>query len=209
MDRRDAPIGTGSNGAKTGSGVGPYVIEEGKQYRMPYRMVRKVTFSNLKKAELLDLPHSARLQYRLMLLGAVIKAAVDFDDAQITIIYNPSNADNSSDKTSQGELVKMLSKEGVHVDPSSARDVDYDYYTELYANSHNPKTIKESPPYGYTADEWSAMRSKWQKKMTETATRKREKFTRWQASYLNSKLGIVQKIAEEHRSEVEKGSTTN
>ena len=139
----------------------------------------------------------------------MIKAAVDFDDAQITIIYNPSNADNSSDKTSQGELVKMLSKEGVHVDPSSARDVDYDYYTELYANSHNPKTIKESPPYGYTADEWSAMRSKWQKKMTETATRKREKFTRWQASYLNSKLGIVQKIAEEHRSEVEKGSTTN
>ena len=28
MDRRDAPIGTDNNGARTGSELGPYVIEE-------------------------------------------------------------------------------------------------------------------------------------------------------------------------------------
>ncbi len=207
MDRRDAPMATGPNEAAQGSNLGPYVIEDGKQYRMPYGIVRKATFSNLKKAELMDTPHSARLQYRLMLLGAVIKAAVDFDDARITIIYNPSNADNRSDKTTLGELIGALSKEGVKTDQASTSDTDYDYYKDIYTYSYNPKTIKESPPYGYTETEWSKMRAKWQKKMEESKIKKQAKFRLWQENYLNSKSGITQKIAEEHANEA--ASTTD
>ena len=197
MDRRDTHADIGHAEAKS-QALGPYVVENGKQYRMPYGIVRKATFSNLKQAEMIDIPHAARLQYRLMLLGAVIKPAVDFARAQITIIYNPDASENASEKTSLGELVKMLSKEGVHTDSASTSDTDYDYYKELYTNSHNPKAIKESPPYSYTAKEWSKMKPRWQEKMAEVEVRKREKFRRWQESYLNSKPGIAQKIAEEH-----------
>ena len=200
MDRRESTIAAGNDEAKTSAGIGPYVIEDGKQYRMPYGIVRKAIFSGLKKSEMVDIAHSARLQYRLMLLGAVIKAAVDFDGAQITVIYNPVNANNKSEKTNLAELVKALSKEGVHADPVKIYDADYDYYKDLYTYSHNPKTIRESQPYGYTAKEWSAIKPRWQKKVAEAAERKLEKFRHWQAGYLNSKQGITQKIAEEHKS---------
>lgn len=199
MDRRDAIVETGHDEAKASPSLGSYVIEDGRKYRMPYTAVRKATFSNLSRTELVDVPHSARLQYRLMLLAAVIKAVVDFDNAQITIIYNPSNADNASEKTTFDGLVKMLSKEGVHAGKSDTGD--YDYYKEFYTSSHNPETIKESPPYGYTANEWSAMKSRWQKKMAESAARKMEKFRRWQEAYLNSKPNITQKIEEERKKE--------
>lgn len=195
MDRRDFDAGAAQKEAKPVSDLGRYVTEGGKQYRMPYRMVRKATFSNIKKSELVDIPHSTRLQYRLMLLGAVIKAVVDFADEKITIIYNPDGADNASDKTTLGELVAALSKEGVRANPGNTADADYDYYSELYSNSHNPQSIRESPPYGYTNEEWAKMKAKWEKKAVEDEAKKREKFKRWQESYLKSNPGLVQKTA--------------
>ena len=74
----------------------------------------------------MDTPHSARLQYRLMLLEAVIKASVDFANAKITVVYNPNNANNTNDKT-LSELRGALSKEGVQTDPSNTIDTNYDY----------------------------------------------------------------------------------
>ena len=67
-----------------------YVTEEGKQYRVPYRMIKRLMFSNVKKEELQDIQHSARLQYRLMLMDPVIKANVNFTKRVITILYNPN-----------------------------------------------------------------------------------------------------------------------
>ena len=54
-----------------------FVMEDGDPYRMPYKIVKQVTFKNLDQKELKDIPYSARLQYRLLLFDAVIKAKVD------------------------------------------------------------------------------------------------------------------------------------
>ena len=40
---------------------------KGKTYRVPYKMIKEVVFSNLDQTELQDFEHSARLQYRLLL----------------------------------------------------------------------------------------------------------------------------------------------
>ncbi|MEM3227470.1 MAG: hypothetical protein QXK65_00790, partial [Candidatus Micrarchaeaceae archaeon] len=92
-----------------------YIIENGNRVRMPYRIVKRVLFSGVSKAELKDQPHAARLQYRLMLLEPVIKAYVNFLKGQIIVIYNPIGADNIKDKMSLEELIDFLGKEGVHV----------------------------------------------------------------------------------------------
>jgi hypothetical protein len=52
------------------------IIEDGESYTVPYRTIKQVTFTDLKKEELIDIPHAARLQYRLMLLDPVIKAKI-------------------------------------------------------------------------------------------------------------------------------------
>ena len=76
-----------------------FVLEDGKKYRMPYHVVKRAVFSNLKKEDLIDIPHSARLQYRLMLMDPVIKAVVDFNELKITVIYNPTGADEQQSRT--------------------------------------------------------------------------------------------------------------
>ena len=73
----------------------PYVTENGNKFTVPYQMIKKVTFTNVSKAEMIDIPHAARLQYRLMLLEPIMKASVDFTKSKITVIYNPDTADNN------------------------------------------------------------------------------------------------------------------
>lgn len=161
-----------------------YVIENGKQYRVPYRMIKRVVFSNVKKEELQDIQHSARLQYRLMLMDPVIKANVNFTKRIITILYNPKTADNIREKTSKEELIEFLEKQGVHVDANSMVDEDYDYYKNLYTYAYMPPSIRETTPYGYTKEEWLNMRKDWQEKMQKVEDGKLQKHLEWQDSYL-------------------------
>ena len=67
---------------------------------VPYHMVKRVTFTNISKAEMIDIPHAARLQYRLMLLEPIMKASVDFTKSKIIVTYNPDTADNNKEKMS-------------------------------------------------------------------------------------------------------------
>ncbi len=133
-----------------------FINEEGKNYRMPYKIIRKATFKNLDQKQLIDIPHSARLQYRLLLFDAVIKAKVDFHKKFIRIVYNPPDADNIREKMSRDQLIAFLSSEGVtvHSDPANMEEVDYDYYKELYSYAYFSPSIRESPPYGWTKEEW-------------------------------------------------------
>jgi hypothetical protein len=161
-----------------------YVTEGGKRYRVPYRMIKRVIFSNIKKEELQDIQHSARLQYRLMLMDPVIKANVNFVKRIITILYNPKTADNIREKTSREELIDFLAKQGVHVDPDATVEEDYDYYKNLYTYAYMPPSIRETTPYGYTKEEWLNMRKDWQEKMQKGESEKLQKHKEWQDVYL-------------------------
>src|ERR1700719_2137966 len=114
-----------------------YVVEDGKRFRVPYKIVKEVIFTNLKKEELIDIPHASRLQYRLMLLDPIIKARVDFTKLKISVIYNPSSAENIRAKMSFDELIEVLSKQGIHPDPKSTVETDYDYYKNFYSYAYN------------------------------------------------------------------------
>ncbi len=137
-------------------GVSHFIEEDGKKYRMPYTIIKKVTFSNLEDKELIDIPHAARLQYRLLLFDAVIKAKVDYHKRFIRIIYNPPEADNIKEKISRAKLIEFLAGEGVHVNEASENMVEepYDYQKELYNYAYFPPSIREAPPYGWTRAEW-------------------------------------------------------
>ena len=161
-------------------------LQEGTEHHAPYRIVKKAVFSNIKREELVDGPHAARLQYRLMLLDSIIKAAVDFADSRITVIYNPRGSDNTKEKIGLDEIVGMLAREGVHADPNSISDSDYDYLKGLYFYAYNPITIRESPPYTYTVEEWRGMKPAWERKMGRIAVKRRERFKRWQEKYLET-----------------------
>lgn len=160
--------------------------EDGKQYHVPYRMVRRAVFSGLKKEELVDIPHAARLQYRLMLLDPVIKAKVDFTKQRIIVIYNPRTADNIKDKISQQEIVDILAREGIHADPAHTEEADYDYYKDLYTYAYNPARIRERPPYGYSAEEWKGMKGEYEEKMQKLEAEKVQKFRSFQQGYLEA-----------------------
>jgi hypothetical protein len=192
MDRRN-PSERAKEAESADTGASRYVAESGRQYYVPYKTVKEVIFSNLKKKELIDANHAARLQYRLMLMDPVIKAAVDFEESSVTIIYNPKAADNTKAKTSLAELVKALSKEGVHASSDSTVDKDYDYYKEFYYPVHNPRTVNESPPYGYTMKEWEAMKPAWERHVEEAEARKEKKFREWQEAYLEANPELAQK----------------
>ena len=174
-----------------------YVIEEGKQYRVPYRMIKRLIFSNVKKEELQDIQHSARLQYRLMLMDPVIKANVNFTKRIITILYNPKTAENIREKTSKEELMEFLAKQGVNVDANSMVEEDYDYYKNLYTYAYMPPTIRETTPYGYTKEEWLRIRDDWKTKMTKNEAGKLGKHREWQDSYLEDNPEIAKVIAPE------------
>jgi len=160
MDRRDTEQAQKQSEFEQESqmtkGESHFIMEDGKRFRMPYTIIKKVTFSNLDQKELIDIPHCARLQYRLLLFDAVIKAKVDFHKKFIRIIYNHPEADNIKEKISRDKLVEFLAGEGVHVknDPVNMQEVDYDYKKELYDYAYFPPSIREAPPYGWTREEW-------------------------------------------------------
>lgn len=137
-------------------GVSHFMEEDGIKFRMPYTIIKKVTFNNLDQKELIDIPHVARLQYRLLLFDAVVKAKVDYHKKFVRIIYNPPDADNIKEKISRAKLIEFLASEGVHVSeaPENVEEVDYDYQKELYNYAYFPPSIREAPPYGWTREEW-------------------------------------------------------
>ena len=179
------------------------VTEDGRQYHVPYKIVKKVTFSNLRKEELIDIPHAARLQYRLMLLDPIIKARVDFTKQRIIVIYNPRTADNIKEKISLDELIQILAKEGVHAEPAHTEDSDYDYYHEFYSYAYNPSRIRERPPYGYSADEWKNMKAEYESKMAVADVEKRAKFKAFQDGYLGSHPEMAEKIVPGYKPPIE------
>ncbi len=171
-----------------------YVTEEGKHYRVPYKLIKKVTFTDLKKSEMVDIPHAARLQYRLMLLDPVIKATVDFTKSKITVLYNPREAENMKEKMSMDELVDFLAKQGIGVDTNKMQIEDYDYYKRLYSYAYNPDKVRESAPYGYTLDEWQKTRPEWEEKNKTAELKKREKFSAMQQQYLEENPEVAARI---------------
>lgn len=186
MDRREtAPEESAfQKDLQNDSDFNDWITIDGKSYRVPYRMVKEVVFENLKKEELKDLEHAARLQYRLMLMDPILKAKVEFNKLRATVTYNPVGADNRKEKISERELIDFIAKEGVHVDPNAIKERDVDYVKEIYSYQYDPLTIREHPPYGYTREQWAKMKPEWERKQAEDKVRKVEKFRAFQESYL-------------------------
>lgn len=168
------------------------ITENGKTFRVPYRMVKEVVFKNVKKEEMKDMEHSARLQYRLLLMDPVLKAKVEFNRQRITIVYNPVGADNRKEKISERELIEFIAKEGVHVERGSMEERDVDYYNEIYRYQFEPDSIREHPPYGYTREQWRQMKPSWEKMRDAAESAKIEKFHEWQE-------GFIEKHPEMHK----------
>jgi hypothetical protein len=174
-----------------------YVEENGARYRVPYQKVRRVTFSKISKDEIKDIEHSARLQYRLLLLDAILDAKVEFVTRKITLVYNPTESRNKMAKTSISEIINFLGKEGVHVSNENAKESDVDYYTEIYSRQYNPPLIREHPPYGYTVAEWKKLKPSYERKKTQKAKKNSDRFREWQIKYLEThpelaaELGLV------------------
>ncbi|MGC8538265.1 MAG: hypothetical protein ACP5MK_00120 [Candidatus Micrarchaeia archaeon] len=127
---------------------------------IPYGMIKHIEFNNLKKEELIDIPHCARLQYRLMLHDAIIKAKVEFVKRRISVIYNHPEAENKKPKISRNELIEFLKKEGINVDASNIAERDYDYVKEFYSYAFFPPEIRHSTPYGWTREEYAKIQEK-------------------------------------------------
>jgi|GEM_PF-822331 hypothetical protein len=159
------------------------VMIDGKPYRVPYKMVKEIEFSNIHKEAMIDFEHAGRLQYRLMLMDSVLRAKVEFVKQKITIVYNPTTAQNNKPKTTKEELVSFLAKEGIRIDPSSMVEKDFDYFKEMYSYHYNPPSIRERPPYGYTMDEWKKMRDNYNKKAAQGREDGYKKFQEWQDTY--------------------------
>ncbi|MCL4411583.1 hypothetical protein M1329_01450 [Candidatus Marsarchaeota archaeon] len=161
-----------------------YIEEHGNKFRVPYRIVRQAVFSKVKQAELIDLEHAARLQYRLMLNDAILKARVHYARGTITVIYNPQSAQNLREKIGLEGLVALLAGEGVHVDAANTVDSEYDYYKNFYSYAFNPPAVREHPPYGYTIEEWRKMKPDWERKTAKGNKSKQDKFTEFQEKYI-------------------------
>ncbi|MDE1870717.1 MAG: hypothetical protein KGI06_00570 [Candidatus Micrarchaeota archaeon] len=175
----------------TNSKYSGYIMEDGKKFRVPYNIIKKAVFTGLKKEELIDIPHAARLQYRLMLMDPVIKATVDFTKSKITVLYNPRDADNMKEKISIEELRDFLEKQGIHTEIEKTSIEDYDYYKDLYSYAYTPPSIRERVPYGYTTEEWKGMRASWQEKLKQGEIEKQEKFRKFREEYLDQNPELV------------------
>lgn len=156
----------------------------GKVYRVPYRMIKEVVFSGLDSSELKSIENCARLQYRLLLMDAVLKAKVEFVKNRITITYNPQSAQNRKEKTSREELISFLEKEGVSMNASHVQERDVDYFEEIYKPQFEPATIREHAPYGYSREEWKKLKPQWQLNQEKLIKAKYEKFKAFQDNYL-------------------------
>ena len=111
MDRRDIREESGFAKDLKNTGKDEYIdytiTENGKSYRIPYKMVREMVITGVDKQELKDIPHSARIQYRLLLLDSILKAKIEFIRGKVTITYNPTGAANSKDKEKSGVIVMV------------------------------------------------------------------------------------------------------
>ncbi len=160
-----------------------YIEENGNKIRVPYRTVKKIVFLDVSQTELRDIEHAARLQYRLMLQDAVLKATINFTKKTITVIFNPDDADNLKEKTNPDNIMAFLAEQGVHVDRSMMKEEDYDYLNNLYNYAFNPPSIREHPPYGYTKAEWEKIKPEWEAKSAKATKEKLEKFRKFQENY--------------------------
>ncbi len=163
-----------------------FVMEDGNPIRVPYKVVRQAVFTNVKHTgEFADSEHAARLQYRLMLKDAVLKARVHYIRDKILVIYNPVDADNLKEKVSLDEIKAFLKIEsGVEIDENSIKDEPYDYYTNFYKYAFDPPAIREHPPYGYTIKEWKKMKPEWDRKKEEYSRKKAIKQEEFRRNYL-------------------------
>lgn len=162
-----------------------YVIENGNRIRVPYRMVREVVFTNVKHTgEFADPEHAARLQYRLMLNDAILKARVFFIRNKIAVIYNPKDASNLKEKIDIEEIKAFLREQGVEIDEGSISDHPYDYYKDLYSYAFMPPAIREHAPYGYTLKEWKRMKPEWDRKTIKYKAKKEAQQERFRQEYL-------------------------
>ena len=186
VDKMDHSSGHSSHESMINESFDPYVVENGRRYMVPYRIIKRAVFEGVDKRGLIDIPHAARLQYRLMLMDPVIKASVDFTKAKITVLYNPTGSDNNKEKISLEEIIAFLAKEGVATDPSYTTVEDYDYYKNFYSYAYNPSKIRERAPYGYRMEQWQKMKPEWERKMVEGNAVKKIKFKNFQESYLDS-----------------------
>ncbi len=166
------------------SGYDDHVVYNGKSYRVPYRTVREIKITGVSKEQLRDIEHSARLQYRLLLLDSVLKAKVEFIRGTIIITYNPEDSKNRKEKISLEELIAFLSKEGVSVDKGNITSRDVDYIEEIYKYQFEPESIREHAPYGYSLEEWKRMKPEWERNSAKAKSEKVEKFKNWQDEYL-------------------------
>jgi hypothetical protein len=186
---------SGSNYQSTSTRVNesfdPYVTENGNKFRVPYHMVKKVTFTNVPKSDMIDIPHAARLQYRLMLLEPVLKASVDFTKSKIIVMYNPDTSDNNHPKISLDDLREVLSKEGISTDTNHMLNEDYDYYKNFYSYAYNPPTIRERAPYGYTQEQWAKLKPEWEEKLKKGNLEKVAKHRAFQEAYLEENPEIA------------------
>lgn len=180
-----------------------YIEEDGKKFRVPYRIVKRVVFPGIKKEELRDIPHSARLQYRLLLLDAVLKATVNFTRSTITVIYNPVTSDNLKEKISRQGIIDFLAKEGVNVDADIAREEDYDYVKSFYNYAFNPLPVREHTPYGYTKEQWKELKEAWREKTLQYAITNKESFKKWQEAYYNEYILGIKPEAPKKRSKID------
>ncbi len=161
-----------------------YIEENGNLFRVPYRIVSKVVFSNIDKADFKDSEHAARLQYRLMLNDAILKARVHYARGNIIIIYNPLTSDNLKEKIGIDEIIKFLEGEGIRVSREHMVDEPYDYYKNFYSYAFSPPAIREHAPYGYTIQEWKKMKPEYEKKKLEYRKKSEDKFHEFQMNYL-------------------------
>jgi hypothetical protein len=193
MDHRTGSE-TQSTAVKTNEKFDAYVTENGEKFRVPYHMIKKVTFTNVSKQEMIDIPHAARLQYRLMLLDPIMKASVDFTKAKIIVTYNPDTADNNKEKMSLDELRAVLKKEGISTHDEHMVNEDYDYYKNFYSYAYNPPSIRERAPYGYTAEQWQALKPEWQEKLKKGNLEKVAKHRAFQQAYLEENPEMAAKL---------------
>lgn len=165
--------------------------EDGKVYRVPYKTVKEVVFTNVSKDDLIDIEHCARVQYRLLLQESVLRAKIEFVWRRITITYNPAGADNGKEKISLQGLIDFLAGEGIRVDQNSLQERDCDYYKEIFHYQFNPPSIRERPPYSYSPEQWKSMKETWEKRRDEGDQEKRRKFMEWQDDYAKSHTDFV------------------
>jgi hypothetical protein len=170
--------------AATAGAYDSYIEDGGGRYMVPYGKVRQAVFRGVSAEQLVDAEHAARLQYRLLLMAPVLMAAVDFEGRTISVTYNPEDATNRNERISLKGISDFLASEGVRVDPAGAESKDLDYYSEIYKYYHDPKVVREHPPYGYTLDEWNrGLKAKYEKDVEKAEKKKIDEFREWQAEY--------------------------